>query len=347
MISRTHRGYSLVELVVSVAILGIILLGAQSAVMISSRAMPSQNAPVSRVIAAASSLDTFAKELTYAINIQSSSANSITFTVADRNADNQPETITYQWSGVSGHPLTRQYNGGTVTSVVPSVHSFALAYTKTAVAQSITYSESSETQLDSYTSSLGLSDEDVRSTNWVAQIFTPSLPLDATNWRVTRVFIRAEKRSGNTGVTSVQLRPVVAGAPSSSILAETLLYESTLPSNASWIEIPFTQAGLLGKSASLCLVLQWISDTESCRVQHKNFLLGSPPTVMLRGNGSSWTTSNSSLLYYVYGKVTTPNPVTYSYQLQSVRCTIQTTADTSSQLSTTILTLNQPQVAGP
>jgi hypothetical protein len=45
-------------------------------------------------------------------------------TVPDRtDADALPETISYTWSGTAGAPLDRQYNGGTVASVLPSVQS--------------------------------------------------------------------------------------------------------------------------------------------------------------------------------------------------------------------------------
>jgi hypothetical protein len=49
-------------------------------------------------------------------------------TVPDRNNDGHPETICYSWGGTAGNALTRSYNGGTASTVVPNVCQFQLTY---------------------------------------------------------------------------------------------------------------------------------------------------------------------------------------------------------------------------
>jgi hypothetical protein len=66
----------------------------------------------------------------------------------------------------------------------------------------------------------------------------------------------------------------------------------------------------------------------------------------LQWNGSSWSTPSGVLNLSVYGTYTTPNPPTYNYFLKDVRCTIQMTAESATQISTMIRTVNEPQVAG-
>ncbi|MBP90055.1 MAG: hypothetical protein CMJ64_25665 [Planctomycetaceae bacterium] len=51
------------------------------------------------------------------------------FTVPDRDADGDVETIRYSWSGTAAASLMREYNGGTAVGVVDDIHAFSLAYT--------------------------------------------------------------------------------------------------------------------------------------------------------------------------------------------------------------------------
>ena len=65
-------------------------------------------------------------------------------------------------------------------------------------------------------------------------------------------------------------------------------------------------------------------------------------------NGSSWVSRpGQSLVFYVYGKVTTPDLTAYTYTLQRVRCTLRGGEDTTGRLNATIRMLNEPTVPGP
>jgi hypothetical protein len=76
-----------------------------------------------------------AAEVQYALTVTEYTATAITVTVPDRtDANTNPETIRYAWSGVAGAPVTRSYNGGAAVSVVPSVQSFTLEYSPSAAA---------------------------------------------------------------------------------------------------------------------------------------------------------------------------------------------------------------------
>ena len=56
------------------------------------------------------------------------SANSIEFTVPDRDGDEVPETLRYSWGGTAGDPLVRRLNGGSAYVVLQEVHNFSLTY---------------------------------------------------------------------------------------------------------------------------------------------------------------------------------------------------------------------------
>jgi prepilin-type N-terminal cleavage/methylation domain-containing protein len=122
------RGFTLVEMVVTVAVMSVIMLGVGSAMIIAGHAVPDAGNPAAASIAAAQVADQITTELQYATAINSYTANVIEFRVADRDGNDVPETIRYAWSGTPGDPLTRQYNSAAPVTMLDDVHEFTLAY---------------------------------------------------------------------------------------------------------------------------------------------------------------------------------------------------------------------------
>ena len=123
-----RRGFTLVEMVLSMAVMTILLGGISSAMILAGRAVPVSGTPASLTVDAYYAAEGLASELYAAQTITARGATSISFTVADRNADANPETIQYSWSGVAGQPLNRQYNGGVAGAVLNNVYQFNLTY---------------------------------------------------------------------------------------------------------------------------------------------------------------------------------------------------------------------------
>ncbi len=124
---RRH-GFTLVEMGLSMAVMTVLLGGISSALILAGRAIPDHATPVKLMTDGFHVADQLAGELYAAQTISARSANSITFTVADRNADANPETIQYLWSGVAGSPLYRQYNGASASVVLGDIYQFNLTY---------------------------------------------------------------------------------------------------------------------------------------------------------------------------------------------------------------------------
>src|ERR1051325_4118910 len=112
------RGYTLIEMVLALGILAIILVAAESAVVLSAKAIPDGRGPAAAAISGERAQDLMTSELMTAVGVTEQTANAITFTVPDRNGDSVAETIRYAWTGTAGDPLTRQYNGGNVVNVL-------------------------------------------------------------------------------------------------------------------------------------------------------------------------------------------------------------------------------------
>jgi len=129
---RHGKGHTLIEMLISISIISIIMLGLGSVMLIASKALPDTGNPADTIITASVAAEQLESELKFAVTFSVRDANTVEFTVADRNGDDIPETIRYTWSGTAGDPLTRQYNGGTVFTVAEDVNDFFLDYhTKT------------------------------------------------------------------------------------------------------------------------------------------------------------------------------------------------------------------------
>ncbi len=342
-----RRGYTLAEMMISLVIMSIILLGSQAAVMVSSKAIPDGRSNTSLVVASANTMDTFSTEIMYALSFSVMSANTVEFMVADRDKDGQPETIRYSWSGTAGTPLTRTYNGGTPVTVASKVQQFQLAYDKRATPLPATVSEGSETLLAYYDSAYSSDDQSVKSDKWPSQYFVPNLPGNTVSWRISRLWVQAKRKNNALGQTNVQIRPMLDGVPSTVVYDEVPMMESNLSSSYQWVENTFSNAGPFGPSASICFVLKWISDSESCQVQYRNYSIFVPSNYMITGKDGNWGTSKDIMQYYVLGYVSTPNPISYTYNLTGVRCSFNAAGNSASTLNTTVRILNEPTVAGP
>lgn len=126
----TPRAFSIIELVVGMAAMSVLVLGTSSAIILSSRALPTPTGKLQRTKDTRAALDQVHAELALAVEITELTATTIAFTVADRgHGDPGSETIRYSWSGTAGQPLYREYNGGDKAILSNGVTRFALTST--------------------------------------------------------------------------------------------------------------------------------------------------------------------------------------------------------------------------
>jgi prepilin-type N-terminal cleavage/methylation domain-containing protein len=127
--AHANHGFTLIEVVMSMAIMAILMAAMTSVIMVASHALPDRDTLLDPRAVASDAVDQIAAELFYATAITEETATTVTFTVADRgHGAAGPETIRYAWSGTPGDPLTRQYNGGTVIAVCETAQDFSLTY---------------------------------------------------------------------------------------------------------------------------------------------------------------------------------------------------------------------------
>ena len=125
------RGHTLMEVILSTAMLCVIMGAVVSTMVIAGRAVDDN--PVKQVAIAGDAANDVTTDISLAQSITESDANAVTMVVPDRDGDGQAETIRYSWSGTAGDPLMRQYNGGAEAVVASNVHRFNLSYLTTVV----------------------------------------------------------------------------------------------------------------------------------------------------------------------------------------------------------------------
>jgi hypothetical protein len=326
--------------------------------MFASRGMYAGDSVLSRAADAARITDDIASELFCAETFTSRTATGVKFTVADRDGDLNPETISYLWSGVVGDPLTRAYNAQTAVNVLDDVATFELTYTYRTVTEqgSPAVSESGDMLLIGHEPTQNLQGFDLTGTNRVGQYFQPALAPDVVSWRVTSIRFRMKSLLLIGGATRVDLRKPAGGpVPSNTVLWTDLVPESLLGILFGWHSVTVTGVSGLSPDSGLCLVLY--PDFESGggstgTVEYESSGATVPGGAFLSSadGGSSWAADDSkAMAFRVYGRVTTlgdPPAVNRDY-LTAVGIRVGVGSEAGRYAQTSVQVLNGPEVSGP
>jgi prepilin-type N-terminal cleavage/methylation domain-containing protein len=366
--ARQLRGFTLLEMVISVAVLATLGAGIGSIFVLASRALPTARGASETTISATMALDQLAADLRLATNVSAASATAITFTVPDRTGDGAEETISYSWAG-AGSPLVRVFNAETASTLEPAPAGFSLSYARRAVTTTqtaTTTQDSGELLLSSFGGWTGITPTTATSglstTAWASEAFTVdkvTIPSDATRWYVSRVSLRLGKSLIATPSITVSIcLPSASGSPvagsavgSSYTVTPGLLTISPAWQDATFSDVSFTDPAIKN------LVILCKGTTSGGQIEYLNS--SSAPTdaytfLSSTDSGGTWNPSTNrnrnDARFFVYGgyvrRVQTTVQAT-SYFLGSVTVTLQPSSDSSTRIDTGVALLNQPQVPAP
>ncbi|MEM8865196.1 MAG: type II secretion system protein [Planctomycetota bacterium] len=131
---RRRSGYTLIELMVATASSGVVMAGMASSLYIATQAMNLDQGAAAKKTELATCVSDVLNDLRHATSFTEKTATAVTFVVPDRDGDAAPETLRYAWSGVSGEPLTLEYNSGAAATVVDSVTTLDFTYLERTIA---------------------------------------------------------------------------------------------------------------------------------------------------------------------------------------------------------------------
>jgi hypothetical protein len=133
-----RRGYTFIELIVTMASSAILMGGLASVLFISTKAITPDATATQDANRSSLALAQLMGDVRLAMDFTERTARAVTFTVPDRDADGDVETVRYSWSGTSGDPLQYQYNSGSAVTLLADVKAFNLtALTRTIAADSL------------------------------------------------------------------------------------------------------------------------------------------------------------------------------------------------------------------
>ncbi len=343
--SSSPFGFTLIEMVVSLTVMSIVFLAMGSVMLMATKALPKPDAPAGLAFEAADVLRQIASELETATAVSNAQPAVIEFTVPDRNNDASDETIKYEWSGVAGEPLIRQYNGGATVPVLPAVHEFNLAYVTGTGGQPVDTNQSAEMEMSSYTA-VYPANSAMSGSAAIAQAFTAvNLPPEADRWNLTRVLLLAKSQGAKLGEMSVQLREADSnGLPKTTVLEQHPIYETDLSNTYIWQDIAFSSVLDLNNDDQLCIVVKNISADPSGSIQYD---FGGGAGLMTSGNGgTSWGSPSTidQLVYYVYGTYETDTVQPAVGLLRFASIELNPGLSDATRVRTSVMVLNRPEL---
>ncbi len=313
------HGFTLVELLISSALLTVLLLAGAATASLVRRAGMSQVGDSSLALALA--MHALRRDIECATSVGPVSSLGVSMKVPDRTGDGNVDTIAYTWSGVAGAPLTRSINGGTPTAIVATLQSFA------ANADLTTLSVPSDDQpippssqtVGSCIASSNLNAIPCSSNLWIAVAFSPSLPVDTKSWTLNSVRLSLCRNGPPDGTFAVQIRPTNGQVPTSTVLASITVSESSLGTSFADFTYSFTGLSGLSPTSPLAIVLLPISgnNVAKWRFTTSNAAVKPGDAMYQSSNsGSSWTLKpQQEPLFSVTGTPSASSPVTVSAQV--------------------------------
>ncbi|MFN0132186.1 MAG: PilW family protein [Phycisphaerales bacterium] len=367
-----RRGFSLIELVLGMAIASIAMVAIGSVFVLSAKALPTARGSTSASSQTSLAVQELLDDLRMATAVSEATGTAVTLTVPDRTGDNTPETVRYAWSGVAGGPLTRAMNGGAETVLVPTAYGMSLEYSREPVSVNVTIPTpmtSGTVLMAEFTGWSGVTHAQVllgvSTSTWGSQAFTinrVTLPATTTAVRLTRVDLRLKRNTRSTSNSTVNIHQRAslfnAEPGTTPIGTGGVVLPASLGASAAMMTVPLTGVSLpIPAVLSYCIVMKGLGSQASCDLAYYN--ANAAPTdltvFLSTGNsGNTWTPSNNThrndAPFAVYGEYdwTGSNvQTTTTYLLRSATVKLQTGRDAGSALVSSVVSLNKPGIPGP
>ena len=347
--TRQNGGHTLLEVTLSLVILGVVFIAVGSAVVMAAHAVPDKTDPLITTFEDSKILARIVDEMRTAQYLPETEATAVTMVVPDRTGNGRPDRIRYAWSGTVGDPLTYSVNDSTPANVINEVQDFDLSYTYRSSVETLPGEllESAVGRVDTYSSISSIKDVTITTNDWPGFVFTPPLSADKLAYRIEEVRFLARKHGPTDGVIDVQVRDVDAsGLPGNLIMSQGTLLESTLQSNYIWVEIPVAKTRPIVAGEPLAVVIAGVSSQNMGQI----YIDGrADVTTMVKttDGGSTWSISNGwSVLRHIYGTTITQDdaPTIERTHVTCINISLQSVAEGRSPVVAGVRLVRGPQV---
>ena len=125
---RPRAGFTLLEMVLSVALLSLLMGAMTFSLTVASRSIDGGTGPAGKAIRGAALIEEMNADLAMATGFSERTATAVTFTVPDRDGDKAPERLRYWWTGEADGRLLRQVNDAPAAVIAEDARHFSLSY---------------------------------------------------------------------------------------------------------------------------------------------------------------------------------------------------------------------------
>jgi len=294
----SRRGFTIMEMILSLAVSSIVLLGVASLLSLSTRAVPPPDGVQEVSVQAADLLARLETDLSTATRVTEATATALTLVVPDRDGDSAEETIRYAWSGVASEPVLRTLNAGTPAEMLSGTTGFAITYAWQLAtvypAQSRVVGAASVLQTSTASAALtkkltGLS---------LGQVFEPTLPATALAWTLDEIVLKP-RQSGKLDTTLLcEIRGCDAALnPTGAVYTSFTIREQDMPTVAlSWRQsIPGVT---VPAGTKLCIVISVVAGDGNVElgVSKPAGWPATAPELCSKDGGVTWTQDTKEVL---------------------------------------------------
>lgn len=268
-----RRGFTLAEAVIAGGIVAIMFAASMAALTVATRTVDPP-AAVREARRVRDTLELLRADIESATSIIAASDTSITIAVGDRNADRTEDSIIYTFR-TGSRDLVRTDITGTATVVLADVASFDL---DTFVARSpdppAILADATERVLVASPHHGASVEMGPTSLTSYALVTTPLLPAALDSWTVTGLRVRGRRGVSTSNSVTFDLRTVVDGFPTSTVLSTVTVRGGTFPVTTDWVTLDLpdvvlpketTQVGISATSSSLLAPLYLEGSTVTTR----------------------------------------------------------------------------------
>ncbi|MBL8811340.1 MAG: prepilin-type N-terminal cleavage/methylation domain-containing protein [Planctomycetaceae bacterium] len=305
-----RAGFTLAELLVSVTVAGILLVGLGSALTMVTRSMrPDASAAVT--LDAARAIRLLEDDLRFSSHVLSRSATSVKLLTTDADQNGNPDVVEYNWSGTSGASLTRTVNGGTAVAVCADVVDFALEFLNDGESRAVLTSSAAggEVLLQSHTSTSNMTWHTVGYSDAYGQLIQPSsftgtaALTGSDEWKITRVDYYAKRETYDSATYRFDLDLAGDdGLPSHEHLYQATLDPSVASSTGGWYSVAVSDCPWIDATQPVTLTLTYLDDSNRLMIVESS-ASGASGMLTTDESATEWLrpSHNRSLLYRVYG----------------------------------------------
>ncbi len=344
-----HRGHSLMEMVLSLTILGIVTVSVGSVALLAGQSEPEQDSAAATLVTDSRTLARIAEDLAMARYVIEQGPNAVTIVVADRTGDGLPDRVRYAWSGSAATPLTVQLNNESAVTLIKYVDQFQLTYDLDQRVTTIPGSPGTpgpEVLIASYEDTGGSGRFDIKSDEFVAQSLTPALSPGAAGFQPTRIEVYGEASGNTDGEALVEVRDESSGEPGSAVYASGTLLETNTPDPFDWVNTDLTDTDTVPEGQAITLMVSYVSGSGRVNRLRTN-TTGGGTLLSTTDGGSNWSAdTGASLCYRLYGYEMTGGSgfdVTREH-VTGIQVSLQSTADDNTPMTRTARLEQAPEV---